>query len=294
VPQTVLADHHSVSAPTSVPQLEVAGLTVRYSGQTGTAAVDDVSLTVAAGELVALVGESGSGKTTLGMAIGGFSDPSATVTGSMRIGGRDVPPPELSLVPHRRPGVAMVFQDPMSSLDVVWTVRSQFAAVLRGTGVTDRTIIREQTERWLLRVGLTDPARIMVLRPYELAGGMRQRVMVALALCGSPSLVVADEPTGSLDAENSRAAMSSFVELARGTGTSLVIISHDIRLCREYADRILVMYRGRIVEQLRVGSVGEAVHPYTRALLQCVPTMANYRVDRLPTAASFLQAVPGE
>jgi peptide/nickel transport system ATP-binding protein len=296
VSQTVLVDHEPVTVSASTPQLEVAGLTVRYAGTAGTPAVDDVSFSIAPGELVALVGESGSGKTTLGMAVGGFSDPAAEVSGTLRLRGRDVPPPEPTLLPHRRSGVSMVFQDPMSSLDVVWTVRSQFAAVLRGTGVTDRTSVREQTERWLLRVGLTDPERIMAARPYELSGGMRQRVMVALALCGSPSLVVADEPTGSLDAENSRAAMASFVELARESGTSLLIISHDIRLCREYADRILVMYQGRIVEQLAADGVGAAVHPYTRALLRCVPTMANFTVDRLPTVASFLGTapVPGE
>ncbi|MEV1292190.1 ABC transporter ATP-binding protein [Pseudonocardia sp. NPDC049635] len=269
-------------------QLEVIGLTVRYSGQVDAPAVDDVTFSIAPGELVALVGESGSGKTTLGMAVGGFSDPAATVTGELRLAGRSIPPPAATLLPYRRAGVSMVFQDPMSSLDVVWTVRSQFSAVLRGTGVTDRAEIRARTAQWLLKVGLTDPDRVMASRPYELSGGMRQRVMIALALCSAPALVVADEPTGSLDAENSRAAMASFIDLARDSGTSLLMISHDIRLCREYADRILVMHRGKVVEQLAANAVDDAVHPYTRALLRCVPTMANFTVRRLPTVDSFL------
>jgi len=281
------------SAAEPQPIVEIERLSIAYgTGASRVLAVSDASMTIRAGERVALVGESGSGKTSLGMAIGGFADIAGAsveaerfaVGGSTEIGPRR----RRSRFPHARPGVSMVFQNAMTSLDPVWTIGSQFRAALRREAGSRRDALETATT-WLRRVGLTDFARILRARPYELSGGMRQRVMIALALCHRPALLVADEPTSALDASISRAVMELLTELSAELGVALLLVSHDIALCREFSDRTVVMFRGRIVEQLDSARlVEDARHPYTTALLRCVPSLANAEDDRLATLADFL------
>jgi peptide/nickel transport system ATP-binding protein len=178
----------------------------------------------------------------------------------------------------------MVFQDAMTSLDSVWSIGSQLTAVLSAGRRRSRGEIAELSRQWLHRVGLTDTERVLKAKPYELSGGMRQRVMIALALCSEPSLLVADEPTSALDASLARTTMELLLELTSTVGTSLLIVSHDMDLCAEFADRVLVMHRGRMVDQAPADALDAPErHPYTRGLLECIPTLDKARLDHLPT-----------
>jgi peptide/nickel transport system ATP-binding protein len=277
------------------PLLAVTGLTVRFgaAGRHPVTALDNVSLTIARGERVALVGESGSGKTTMGLAIAGLlTGPDVEVTaGAVMFDGATIVRTDRSRVPHRTPGMSMMFQDAMTSLDPVWTIGSQLRAVLRAGGTLTRRERNERAREWLTRVGLSGTDRVMKARPYELSGGMRQRAMLALALAGNPTLLIADEPTSALDASLSREAMELLVELTDDFGASLLIVSHDIRLCQDYADRTMVMYGGQIVEHGASRTLTEtATHPYTIGLLRCIPTLESANVDELPTLAHIAGA----
>jgi peptide/nickel transport system ATP-binding protein len=273
--------------------LEVTDLTVRYPGAP-TPAVRSASFTIGRGERVALVGESGSGKSTLGLAVAGFLTAPGVAVTAQRIAfdGAPVVRPAGSRVPVRTPGISMVFQDAMTSLDPVATVGSQLRTVLGAVERLSRRAAVAQAEEWLHRVGLTDTRRVLRARPYELSGGMRQRVMIALALCGRPRLVIADEPTSALDASLAKATMELLLELSRDLDTSLLIVSHDIHLCAEYSDRMFVMYRGELVEQLRSATaLADARHPYSTGLLRCVPTLADARRETLPTLDEVMARV---
>jgi ABC-type dipeptide/oligopeptide/nickel transport system ATPase component len=207
-------------------------------------------------------------------------------TGTVTFDGAPIVRTDRSRVPRRTPGISMMFQDAMTSLDPVWTIGSQLRAVLRAGGKLTRKEQHERAREWLVRVGLSDTARVMKARPYELSGGMRQRAMLALALAGNPKLLIADEPTSALDASLSREAMELLVELTDDFGASLLIVSHDIHLCQDYANRTMVMYGGQIVEHGASGTLAEtATHPYTIGLLRCIPTLESVDLDELPTLA---------
>lgn len=265
---------------------------VRYrnaSGDVGTPAVRDVTLAIGRGEHVAIVGESGSGKSTFALAVAGFLDGHvAEVEASrLRVAGREASGTVAERLPRRRPGVTMMFQDAMTSLDPVWTVGSQLRAVLGAQGRQTRRDREERCRYWLDRVGLRDTRRVLASRPGELSGGMRQRVMLALALASEPELLVADEPTSALDASLAREVMELLLELTETSDASVLIVSHDITLCAQYVDRIAVMYRGELVETIAADALDDARHPYTRALLACVPTLDSASRDRLPTLADY-------
>ncbi|MEO9323523.1 ABC transporter ATP-binding protein [Nocardioides sp. C4-1] len=262
--------------------LEVHGLDVRYGDHH---VVKDVSLSVRPGERVAVVGESGSGKSSLVTAIAGLlSDDVATVTarGARLLG----EPLDLSAqrrrVPRRRPGVSMILQDAMTSLDPLWSVGSQLVAVLRAAQRLGRAEAGAEAERRLAELGLPDPGRVMKARPAELSGGMRQRAMIATALSSDPRLLLADEPTSALDVSVAVATMKALVATTDDHGAALLLVSHDLELCRRYTDRLLVMFRGELVEDIATARLGEAEHPYTRGLLACVPTLDSARADLLP------------
>lgn len=265
------------------PALSARDVTVRYRGSS-TAAVENVSLDIAPGERIALVGESGSGKTTFGLAAAGFLDESTQVSAAkLDIDGTSVLDRKHHRIPRRTPGLSMIFQDAMTSLDPVFTIGSQIGAVVRGSGVP-RKEVRDRSRHWLSRVGLTDTARVLAAHPRELSGGMRQRAMIAIALAGSPRLLIADEPTSALDAALARSTMQLLVELSSSNEAALLMISHDIALCREFSDRTVVMYRGVAVEQIASADLTtKAQHPYTQGLVQCVPTLASAELDELPT-----------
>ncbi|WP_380172779.1 ABC transporter ATP-binding protein [Kineococcus sp. DHX-1] len=272
------------------PVLRVRDLHVRYRSADGAGhvAVDGVSFDLLAGQRMALVGQSGSGKSTLALAVTGLLSASADVeitAAELAVGGTPVRTRHTSSVPVRTPGVSMVFQDAMTALDPVRPVGAQLASVVATTGVRGRAR-RDLCGEWLRRVGLTDVRRVSRSRPHELSGGMRQRVMIAVALAGRPRLLVADEPTSALDASLARGTMELLDELTRSEGISLLVISHDILLSLEHTDVVGVLQGGHLVEFGRSADLREHPrHPYTRGLVACVPTLADRGRDRLPTLA---------
>lgn len=277
---------------TTAPLLSVDNLNISYRVHgVDVPAVSGVSFDLAAGDRMAIVGESGSGKSTLSMAVAGFlSAPNAVVTHDRAIfDGRPLDRTVIHRVARRTPGLSMVFQDAMTSLDPVWSVGSQLLNVLRsearraGRRLSSADAATE-AHFWLSRVGLTDSDRVMKARPFELSGGMRQRVMLAIALCGKPRLLVADEPTSALDAALSREVMELMVQLTEESGAALIIVTHDIGLCLDYAHRVLVMSKGRVVDDVDAGAIdATARDPYTIGLLACVPTLESVNLTELPT-----------
>lgn len=278
----------------TAPVLRVRDLSVTYGSNV---AVKHANLEVRRGERVAIVGESGSGKTSLGNAIAGFLDLEAghVDVGTLELDGAPLDRSGVGAprIPRRTPGLSMIFQDAMSSLDPVWTIGSQLTAVLRETEHVSRAQAKRDALDWLRRVGITDPERVMGAKPHELSGGMRQRVMMAIALSSKPSLLIADEPTSALDASLAVGAMKLMVELAEREGTAVLMITHDIELCRKFTDFVIVMYHGEIVEQIASKDLHDAKDPYTRGLLECVPTLASARLDELPTLESVRARLEG-
>jgi ABC-type glutathione transport system ATPase component len=271
-----------------MPLLAVENLAIAYRTRSsaGPKVLDGIDLTLQAGESLALVGESGSGKSTLGMAIAGLLDQSSiscTAT-EFSVAGRPVRQTPRGRLPRATPGVSMVFQDAMSALDPVWTVGSQLVAAIRSTGQVSAAEARLLAADWLRRVELSDPARVMRARPYELSGGMRQRVMLAIAVCTSPRLLIADEPTSALDPSTAVEAMRLLHDLVENQGIALLLISHDIALSRAFTSRTAILHRGRIVESCPSRDLAAMVrHPYATGLLRCVPTLASADLEWLPT-----------
>ncbi|ROQ39703.1 peptide/nickel transport system ATP-binding protein/peptide/nickel transport system ATP-binding protein [Frondihabitans sp. PhB188] len=272
--------------------LDVRNLSIQYPG-TPTRAVDEVTFQIGRGEVVALVGESGSGKSTLARGVAGLlTDERIDVTSTaLTFDGAPIERNAGAVLPERIPGITMMFQDASTSLDVVWSVEDQLVAILRNVERMSKKAARVRAIDWLDRVGLADTQRVMKAKPYELSGGMRQRVMLALALASAPRLLIADEPTSALDASLSRLSMELMTSLTTELGTALLIVSHDIAMCTEFSDRTLVMYHGALVDQGASATLTETVtHPYARGLLACVPTFEHLDDDELPTLDLFLTA----
>jgi oligopeptide/dipeptide ABC transporter ATP-binding protein len=273
---------------TGVAALEVDGLRVEFGRlPAAVQAVQRVSFTVDAGETVAIVGESGSGKSVTGLAIMGLIDPPGRMTeGDVRLAGR--PLTGLSESEYRRvrgQDLAMVFQDPLSALNPVQRVGAQIAEAARVHGAS-RATARARAVEMLERVGVTPAARRARAYPHELSGGMRQRVMLAMALVNRPRVLIADEPTTALDVTTQAQILELLGELQREMGLALVLVSHDLGVVAGIADRVLVMYAGRIVEEGPAHRVYEAAgHPYTRGLLASVPRAGDMRPE--------LAAIPG-
>ncbi|MGY1742199.1 MULTISPECIES: ABC transporter ATP-binding protein [unclassified Blastococcus] len=262
----------------SAPVLEVEDLRVRLRTPRGTAhVVNGLDYTVGPGETVAVVGESGSGKSVSVLALMGLLPPrSATVTGRALLQGEDL----LAMSPDRLrqvrgPGMGMVFQDPMTSLNPVLTVGRQLVEGIRAHQGLSKPAARARAVELLAEVGLPDPARAVDRYPHELSGGMRQRVMIAIALSNSPALLVADEATTALDVTVQAQIIDLVERLQAEHGTGVVWITHDLGVVAGIADRVLVMYGGRCVEDGTVDDVLERpAHPYTRGLLGALPDLA--------------------
>ncbi|MYV66148.1 dipeptide ABC transporter ATP-binding protein, partial [Streptomyces sp. SID2131] len=252
------------------PLLEAVGLRREFGrGKRAVTAVDDVSLTVRAGETLGVVGESGSGKTTLGRMLVRLLDPTG---GRLRYGGTEIGAlPERELRPHRRE-LQMVFQDPVASLNPRRSVGESIADPLRAAGERDEKRIRDRVRELLDRVGL-EPDRYDAY-PHEFSGGQRQRVGIARALAAEPRIVVCDEPVSALDVTTQAQVTALLAELQAELGLGLVFIAHDLAVVRRVSDRVAVMRGGRIVEQGTVEEVyGTPRDPYTRELLAAVPSL---------------------
>ncbi|MEQ6900923.1 ABC transporter ATP-binding protein [Nocardioides sp. YIM 152588] len=261
------------------PVLEVEDLHTRFTTPRGVVrAVDGVSLSLAPGETLGLVGESGSGKSVLGRTLMGLiaGGPTTEVTGTVRIGGQAVH--ELTAKQRRRlwgPEIAMVFQDPMTSLNPVRRIGVHLTDPLRLHLGLGRREARERAAELLDRVGIPEPRRRLDQYPHELSGGMRQRVMIAVALSCDPSVLVADEPTTALDVTVQKQILDLLAGIAAERRMATILISHDLGAVEGRTDRVAVMYAGRIVEKAPTKDLFAAPHhPYAEALIGSVPALS--------------------
>ncbi len=282
------------------PLLEVRDLRTHFFTRAGVVkAVEGVSFSLEKGEILGLVGESGSGKSVTGFSLIGLVDPPGRIaSGSIKFEGRELvglPAQEMRALRGRR--IAMVFQDPAATLNPVLSIGQQMTLAVQAHGRTSDAAARDLAARTLTRVGIPDAAARLDAYPHEFSGGMRQRVAIATALLHGPDLIIADEPTTALDVSIQAQILAEMKSLAKETGTALVWISHDLATVSSLADRVLVMYAGRIVE---AGAVGETLraprHHYTRGLLDSLPAMARpgEKLTQIPgTTPSLLSLPPG-
>jgi peptide/nickel transport system ATP-binding protein len=285
-----------------VPLLHVDNLRVGFDTEAGLLrAVDGVSFSVEPGRTFGLVGESGCGKSVTASSILRLipSPPGRILGGSIRFDGTDILQlPRQELQRFRGQQIAMIFQDPMTSLNPVFTVERQIGEVLSYRFGLDRKASRARAVEMLRTVGIAEPEARLSAYPHELSGGMKQRVMIAMALLSEPRLLIADEPTTALDVTIQAQILDLIRELQRRIGAAVIFITHDMGVVAEMCDEVAVMYAGRIVERGDVLSVFErSEHPYTRGLLQSIPGPGVPRKSQLPTiegvVPSLLTPPPG-
>ncbi len=302
--------------------LDINDLTIRYStGEGAITALDSVSVEVGENEFLGVVGESGCGKSTLGLSIIGLLPPnSQVVQGSMKYKGTDlVKLDQNAMRRYRGTEIAMIFQEPLTSLNPVYRVEDQIAeaVVLRkmrkesGKKVTGEIMqkvyrtkgihipsrvplvkprmpqeLKDELIQWLNLVRIPDPEQVLERYPFELSGGMRQRVMIAMALSQEPALLIADEPTTALDVTTQAQVLKLMRELMDKVNTSIILVTHDLAVASQVADRVVVMYTGGIAEDAEVHDLfSRPMHPYTKGLLNCIPKGTK---NDLP-----LSAIPG-
>ncbi len=270
----------------SPPLLSVRNLTVAFDTRRGTFdAVREVSFDVKPGKTLGVVGESGSGKSVTAMALMQLLPDSATVTsGSVHFAGRDLGSlDEREMQKVRGREIAMVFQDPLSSLNPILTVGHQIMEPLRLQMGLAKAAARARAEELLALVRIPSPAAIMRSYPHELSGGMRQRVMIAIALSCGPKLLIADEPTTALDVTTQAQILELLRDLQERLHMSVLLITHDLGVVAEFADEVLVMYAGRIVERSPVAALFDRPgHPYTEGLLHSMPPLEDEDPEVLP------------
>jgi oligopeptide transport system ATP-binding protein len=254
---------------------ELRGLTAAVPGEKGAIRlVEDVSLHVRAGETLAVVGESGSGKTvTFTSSLGLLPKPGRVIAGQALLEGEDLLKlPASDLRRRRGARIGMVFQDPLTGLNPVFTVGEQIAEVLRAHLSITRRAARDRAVELLARVQIPDPARRVDDYPHQFSGGMRQRVLIAMAIALGPRVLIADEPTTALDVTVQAQVLDLLGELRDAEGMGMVLITHDLGVVARQADRVAVMYAGRVVETGTVAEVFAAPrHPYTIALFRSIP-----------------------
>ena len=270
----------------SEPLLSVRGLTTRFRTERGTVvAVDDVSFDVAPGQTLAIVGESGSGKSVTALSILRLipNPPGQIVAGQILFEGRDLlklPDAEMRAVRGDR--IAMIFQEPMSSLNPSLTVGLQVAEPIHQHRKTPWAKALDQARQLLDKVSIPDAAKRLHTYPHHYSGGMRQRTMIAMALACEPRLIIADEPTTALDVTVQAQILDLLKDLTRESGASQILITHDLGVVARYADRVVVMYGGRVVEQGPARQLyRNPRHPYTRGLLASVPRLDGNAGERL-------------
>jgi oligopeptide transport system ATP-binding protein len=273
-------------AAAALPPLRIRGLSVSYATQHGRIdAVRAIDVEVAAGEFLGIVGESGSGKTQLLLSILGLSAPRAELHGSICYRDQELLGLDAAALNQVRGNrISMVFQDPMTALNPYLRIGRQITEVLavhRGAGARAAD---QRALEMLQSVHIPDAARRMRQYPHQLSGGMRQRVMIAMALIAQPEILLADEPSTALDVTVQAQILGLFQELRAGTGTAIVLVTHDLGVIAEVADRVVVMYAGRIMEQAPVHALfAQPRHPYTEALQQSIPRVDAPRPARLPS-----------
>ncbi len=270
--------------------LRVRNLSIGFRTPDGpVTAVEKLSFDVEEREILGLVGESGSGKTISMLAtIGLITDPNAIISGSVEFRGRELiglSPTDLRRVRGRE--IAMIFQDPMSAMTPVYTVGWQISEQIRAHLPFSAKAARTRAIELLDLTGIPDPARAYDRYPHQLSGGMRQRAMIAMALSCDPALLIADEPTTALDVTVQAQILALIQRLRHQFGSSIILITHDMGVVAEVADKVMVMYAGRLAERGRVSTIfASPGHPYTRGLLAAIPPMSGPRLRRLP-------AIPG-
>ena len=267
--------------------LDIRDLRVSFRDHVGsTEVLHGISLRIAAEERVALVGESGSGKSVTARAVLGLLDRqrNASVSGTITFAGRDLAGLGAEQVRRLRgTQISTIFQDPVSSLNPVYRIATQFREVVRRVdpGVRTREM-RAKAEQILRNVSIAEPRRVMESFPFQLSGGMNQRVMIAMALVNEPSLLIADEPGTALDVTVQDQSLRLMRRLVEERRTAVFFISHNLGIVREFADRLYVIYRGRIVEEGPTGAVfADPRHPYTRALLAAVPRITSRMIPEI-------------
>jgi len=269
----------------AAPILEVSDLAVAFRTEEGVLqAVDDVGFDLRAGEFLAIVGESGSGKSVTALTLLGLTrGPNATISGTARFVGIDLASAgDDELRRLRGDRIAMVFQDPMSSLNPVHRVGDQIAEQIRAHTDASKEAAHERAVELLGSVGILNPAGRSRAFPHELSGGMRQRAMIAMALSLEPEILIADEPTTALDVTIQAQILDLLQELNERRGLSVVLITHDLGVVAEIADRVLVMYGGRVVEQGTLDEIFyDPQHPYTWGLLGSLTRLDRPRPKRL-------------
>ncbi|MGC9220973.1 MAG: ABC transporter ATP-binding protein [Solirubrobacteraceae bacterium] len=272
--------------------LHVEDLKVSFATDEGVVqAVDGVSFDVAAGEVVAIVGESGSGKSVSGMTLMGLTrGPNTTIEGKASLAGMDLLGASNDALRKIRGGdIAMIFQDPISSLNPVYRVGDQIVEQIRvhNRGVKKRAAMAQAVEL-MERVGVPRAAERLRSYPHEFSGGMRQRVMIAMALSCSPKLLIADEPTTALDVTIQAQILDELRKLREQTSAGIILVTHDLAVVADIADRVVVMYSGRVVEQ---GTLDELFydpqHPYTWGLLGSITRVDRDRATKLPAIAGM-------
>jgi peptide/nickel transport system ATP-binding protein len=286
-------------------RLEARGLTVELPTRSGwIRPVNEVSFALGEGEILGIVGESGSGKTMLALALMGLEPPGARRSGEawlqsssrnengLRANLVTAAPPEMRALRGRE--IAMIFQEPMTALNPVIRVGAQIEEAIRVHEPKLGSVeIRQRTLHAIERAAIPEPARRAHQYPHELSGGLRQRVMIAMALAAGPGVLIADEPTTALDVTVQQQILDLLATLRRDPGLSLLFITHDLGVVAQIADRVAVMYAGRIVEQ---GDTSEVLrhprHPYTQGLLRAAPRLTREKLVAIPGTVPNLDALP--
>ena len=270
--------------PKDPPLLSIENLRIEFPTRRGTlVAVDGISLAISRGEIVGVVGESGAGKSLTGQSIIGLLEPPGRIAGgSITLNGRRIDNlPENRMRKIRGKKIGMIFQDPLTSLNPLYTIGRQLIETIQTH--TDMTVAQARSHaiHLLQEVGIPAAEKRIDHYPYQFSGGMRQRVVIALALCVNPLLIIADEPTTALDVSIQAQIITLLKKLCKDHGTAVILITHDMGVIAETADRVAVMYAGRLVEVGQVRQVVKnAAHPYARGLMNAIPSLTR-RVKRL-------------
>ncbi|MGE7413074.1 ABC transporter ATP-binding protein [Methylobacterium tarhaniae] len=280
------------------PVLSVRDLRVEFATRRGVlTALDGISFEINRGEVLGVVGESGAGKSVTGSAVIGLIDPPGRIAGGeILLNGEridNLPPESMRKVRGKR--IGMIFQDPLTSLNPLYRVGRQIEETIRTHTDLSAKAARQRAIDLLAEVGIPAPERRIDGFPHEFSGGMRQRVVIALALAAEPELIIADEPTTALDVSVQAQIITLLKRLGRDHGTAVMLITHDMGVIAEAADRVAVMYAGRVAEIGPVAAVvGDPLHPYAKGLMGAIPSLSHEadRLAQIPGAMPRLSAIP--